>query len=411
MRILIISPHFPTPDYYDDLSQDPRSKFLLRYAISWTNLGCFVKVLHVPPRYPLFFNWIARSLKNIRYFKRYNLTRFIQKRESTSDANYVYRNVKVMRRTITKLIPGRDYFALQIKLFKWNFLANENIDDIRFDVIFVDYLSPSFELAEIFTLKDSGKLCPIVHQTDLSYFSKELVKYKKYIEKSDLVLYRSKSLAEKFSRFLPSRDRTSFMFSGVPDDTIFSIPRKKVLRFLYVGTLRESKNIHHIVIAIASIRRRFPQITLDLVGEGEFEDELRCLVRELDLSCVVNFKGKLNHREVFEAMRSADCLVMVSKETFGMVYIEAMSQGCIVIAAKGEGIDGVVIDSENGFLLPLDDIESLKSLMTNLVQSEEQFVLKVSESALLTAMNMTDKQLAKKILIDIKDFDSHVAVI
>ena len=42
-------------------------------------------------------------------------------------------------------------------------------------------------------------------------------------------------------------------------------------------------------------------------------------------------------------IHNADCFVMVSsREAFGLVYVEAMAKGCIVIATKGQGMDGII---------------------------------------------------------------------
>ena len=42
---------------------------------------------------------------------------------------------------------------------------------------------------------------------------------------------------------------------------------------------------------------------------------------------------------------------MISQgEAFGLVYLEAMARGCITIASRGEGFDGIIKDGINGFL-------------------------------------------------------------
>ena len=50
-------------------------------------------------------------------------------------------------------------------------------------------------------------------------------------------------------------------------------------------------------------------------------------------------------------MKNAQIFTLISdNETFGMVYIEAMLQGCLVIASKGGGFDGIIQDGINGFI-------------------------------------------------------------
>lgn len=63
-------------------------------------------------------------------------------------------------------------------------------------------------------------------------------------------------------------------------------------------------------------------------------------------------------------MRQSDIFVLPSVgETFGMVYLEAMASGCIVVGTKDDGIDGIIKDGENGFLtFPISD-EIRKNLL------------------------------------------------
>ena len=63
-------------------------------------------------------------------------------------------------------------------------------------------------------------------------------------------------------------------------------------------------------------------------------------------------------------IRNADCFVMVSsREAFGLVYLEAMAKGCIVIGTKGQGIEGIVKHGENGFLCKARDVNELTVLV------------------------------------------------
>lgn len=78
----------------------------------------------------------------------------------------------------------------------------------------------------------------------------------------------------------------------------------------------------------------------------------------------VTFTGHLPQHEVYEKMRQSDIFVLPSVgETFGMVYLEAMASGCIVVGTKDDGIDGIIKDGENGFLtFPISD-EIRKNLL------------------------------------------------
>ena len=59
----------------------------------------------------------------------------------------------------------------------------------------------------------------------------------------------------------------------------------------------------------------------------------------------------MKREEVIRQMDNHDVFVMISRnETFGLVYLEAMARGCITIASRNEGFDGVIEHGVNGFL-------------------------------------------------------------
>ena len=68
--------------------------------------------------------------------------------------------------------------------------------------------------------------------------------------------------------------------------------------------------------------------------------------------------------ELIEEMRSSDIFVMVSSpETFGLVYVEALSQGLPIVYAKGQGFDGFYDDGLVGYPAVAGNVESIASAL------------------------------------------------
>lgn len=113
------------------------------------------------------------------------------------------------------------------------------------------------------------------------------------------------------------------------------------LRLLYVGDFTPNKNIEGIVAALSLLRAERP-ITLTVIGGGG--DERRRVQKLLarHASNGVNYVGRVTDRAQLKAQyRSHDVLVMPSfRETFGLAYIEALSQGVPVVHSRGQGVDG-----------------------------------------------------------------------
>lgn len=96
--------------------------------------------------------------------------------------------------------------------------------------------------------------------------------------------------------------------------------------------------------------------------------------------------------------------VMMSKnETFGLVYLEAMARGCITIASKREGFDGIIEDGVNGFLCEAGDPVDLASIITRIKGMSSNELWVISQKAMKTATTLTDENVAETYMEHLKD--------
>ena len=77
----------------------------------------------------------------------------------------------------------------------------------------------------------------------------------------------------------------------------------------------------------------------------------------------IKFLGEINRSDVFNYLKKSSLFVLLSeKETFGLSYLEAMATMNIVIALKGDGIDGILKNEENAFLISSNPSELKKCI-------------------------------------------------
>ena len=120
------------------------------------------------------------------------------------------------------------------------------------------------------------------------------------------------------------------------------------------------------------------------------------MIQSFNLESCIHLLGHLSREQVFEKMTAADCFVMISEnETFGLVYLEAMAQGCLVIASEREGMDGIIEHGVNGFLCKAGDAIELSNIIKHInnLSIEERKV--ISFNALNTVRNLTDRRVAQ----------------
>lgn len=203
-----------------------------------------------------------------------------------------------------------------------------------------------------------------VHNSDLEiltnpvysfYFKKRL---KAALYKAKAVFCRSFVIQKRLLEIMPElKVKTYTAPSGVDEKLIIRrepLQDKKNIKVLTCAKLIKRKNIDKVIEAVKGLEN----FSLTVIGEGPEEKYLKSLDKN------VTFTGHLPQHEVYEKMRQSDIFVLPSVgETFGMVYLEAMASGCIVVGTKDDGIDGIIKDGENGFLtFPISD-EIRKNLL------------------------------------------------
>lgn len=130
---------------------------------------------------------------------------------------------------------------------------------------------------------------------------------------------------------------------------ITRIVREGEIRLIYIGELTKNKNVKTCIKVVKELSNKGYKATLKIIGEGPEEKTLRKMAAGNDKG--VFFYGFIdNKRTIAELMAQSDIFIMPSlTETFGVAYIEAMSQGLPLIYTHNEGIDGFYQDGQIGY--------------------------------------------------------------
>lgn len=113
------------------------------------------------------------------------------------------------------------------------------------------------------------------------------------------------------------------------------------LRLLYLGEFSKNKNIHGTIAAVRQLIAEGRSVHLTLVGNyGDYCEKIRAL--QAKNAAFVEIRDAIRDPHAVQALfKAADIFVMPSfSETFGLVYIEALSQGVPIVYSEGQGVDG-----------------------------------------------------------------------
>ena len=141
---------------------------------------------------------------------------------------------------------------------------------------------------------------------------------------------------------------------------------------LAVGRLTQQKGFDILIKAFSELNFK-NKIKLIILGEGKERKNLEKLIDELDLKEQVLLYGKVDNPFIY--MKYAKFFVLSSRyEGFPIVLLEALACGIPVIAANCEtGPSEIIVNRENGLLVPAEDEEALKLVMEKLFYDKELY--------------------------------------
>jgi len=135
-----------------------------------------------------------------------------------------------------------------------------------------------------------------------------------------------------------------------------------------VGELNANKNHIQVLEALSKLNKtNFHYL---IVGNGKDEQKLQKAVNELMLRDKVSFLGF--RRDVPELLTASDVFILTSRrEGLPKAVMEAMAVGLPIIATDVRGNRDLVKSGENGYLVPLNDVETTSQVIEELISSPE----------------------------------------
>lgn len=223
-----------------------------------------------------------------------------------------------------------------------------------------------------------------IRSTDVGLQYKLMIQRRPYIHKvlanADRIIFISETYQLQLEQMLPAKwkARLSSKFQLIPNgiDAFWHQNQRDLpeaasensFGVLYVGQLQQRKHLLELIEAVDEINTTSegPMNLVVVGGPNGMEKEYhQQVLQAVEASNAVEYKGKIqDKRALLDCYRSASCFAMVSEyELFGLVYIEALSQGLPVIYKAGEGISGYLQNSKAGIAVDGVSKEEIKKAL------------------------------------------------
>jgi glycosyltransferase involved in cell wall biosynthesis len=150
-----------------------------------------------------------------------------------------------------------------------------------------------------------------------------------------------------------SPKRINVVHRGV-DLEVFRPAAKVRHRIVCAARLCHDKHVDDVLHAFAKVRASWPDASLTILGDGPERSRLQNLSERLRLGAAVQFRGHVPHHVVRDEMAVAECFVLMSREDTERLtnaIKEAMACECVVIVTDSPGIDELITDGVDGFVI------------------------------------------------------------
>ena len=148
----------------------------------------------------------------------------------------------------------------------------------------------------------------------------------------------------------------------------------------------ERKHPEYLLSLCEELNTRGISTIVTVIGSGPMNGELFSRLRKMKFGHKVNMISSIPRGQVQEQMRCSDIFALPSvNETLGLVYLEAMAAGCITIGVENEGIDGIINNSQNGFLIKPENYQSLLACILSIIDLNIEKINAISRAAINTA--------------------------
>ena len=162
-------------------------------------------------------------------------------------------------------------------------------------------------------------------------------------------------------------------------EKVESLLKVKTPRLITVSRFDKRKNHEKIIMALRNLKQNYPDIVYISIGGGDEEENIKQLVKELDLSGQVMFFKNISDDLKNSLIAKSNIFVMpsiihkTSVEGFGIAYVEAAQYGVSSLGGKDGGASDAIDHNKTGLICDGNNLDEIYSSL-NMMISEKRYL-------------------------------------
>lgn len=148
--------------------------------------------------------------------------------------------------------------------------------------------------------------------------------------------------------------------------------REGPVRLLFAGRMTTQKGVDVLLKALGTSTLRELDWHLDLVGGGPQLDNFLAMADDLGIRDRITDRGWMERPDLRNLYQQADVFTFPSRyEGMPNVVLEAVSCGLPVVGTRIAGIEEIIRDGKNGFLINVDDVEACADRIATIIRDRD----------------------------------------
>lgn len=275
-------------------------------------------------------------------------------------------------------------FQIPFLIFYGIYAIRDIVHKEKIDAIHAHWIIPGGLIVTLYNIVFREKM-PLLITAHSSYYKKFVALfpidclYKWIVKRSTLTTVVSHDMEKKLSNITHQQHKVIPM--GVDVQEFSKAKRsKKIIDtygkdiFLFVGRLIKEKGVCVLIHTMREIIKKHPSVVLLMIGQGPEELALQHIIQSFNLSKNIYLLGSIPHKKIFPYYKSAKIFIAPSQlESFGLVFAEAMTGGCLVISSDLKSISDIVINGKTGFQLSTQDQDQFTQHVMHIYEHYDQY--------------------------------------
>lgn len=209
-----------------------------------------------------------------------------------------------------------------------------------------------------------------------------------YIENVLKLQYKTQKVT-----FIPNGVEIENINKFINKNDTYKFEKETFPKLLFVGVYEKQKALKFLIKSIIKIQKKYPNIKLNMIGDGTYKKSLIKLVNKYDLNHCVSIHGYLQNSKKYEFYYSSDIIIIPSYvESFGIPIVEAMAFGKPVITRNSFAMPEHINKSGAGELFNNDSAEEIISAVDNVLDNYGKY----SKAAKKYSRQFDQKKFIKK---------------